>query len=427
MTVNAAGDTIVALSSGPLPAAIAIIRTSGPSALAAARAMAGKAPEPRRASLRSFCDPADGALIDRGLLLFFPGPDTSTGEDVVEYQCHGSKAVVAALIISLISLPGMRAAEPGEFTRRSLINGRIDLTQAEGLAELLEAESEAQRISALRRAEGELRRQIEAWRAAVLALSAQAEVAIDYADEEDGAALFNPTPRLNALVRSLDALIAAPRVERLRDGVRLVVAGPPNAGKSSLVNALAGEARAIVTAVPGTTRDVIEVPLSIGGVALTLVDTAGLRDTDEEVEMIGVGLAEREIDRADLLLWLGERDDLPPHPRTLLVASKADLERKLPGHRVSVVDGEGIEQLKRWIVDQAFDLVPLPEQPSLNEREGTLLVATRNALVRAASLVDPVLIAEELRLARTSLDMVSGISGVEGLLDALFSRFCLGK
>jgi len=172
MTVNAAGDTIVALSSGPLPAAIAIIRTSGPSALAAARAMAGKAPEPRRASLRSFCDPADGALIDRGLLLFFPGPDTSTGEDVVEYQCHGSKAVVAALIISLISLPGMRAAEPGEFTRRSLINGRIDLTQAEGLAELLEAESEAQRISALRRAEGELRRQIDAWRCDVLSLSA---------------------------------------------------------------------------------------------------------------------------------------------------------------------------------------------------------------------------------------------------------------
>lgn len=420
-------DTIVALSSGALPAAIAIVRTSGPRAVAAGEAVAGKAPKPRRASLRSFRDPVDGALIDRGLLLFFPGPDTSTGEDVVEYQCHGSKAVVAALIASLISLPGMRAAGPGEFTRRGLINGRIDLTQAEGLAELLEAESEAQRTSALRRTEGELRRQIDAWRDAVLALSAKAEVAIDYADEEDGAAVFDPAPRLGALVASFDALLAAPRVERLRDGVRLVVAGPPNAGKSSLVNALAGEARAIVTATAGTTRDVIEVPLSIGGAALTLVDTAGLRDTDEQIEKIGVGLAEREIQRADLLLWLGASEDLPRHPNSLLVASKADLRHRYPGHRVSVIDGEGIDELKRWIAAQAGSIIPSPEQPGLNEREAALLIDCRAALVRAAALQDPVLIAEELRLARSALEMISGISGVEGLLDALFSRFCLGK
>jgi len=420
-------DTIVALSSGPLPAAIAVIRTSGPGAVAAARAIAGETPAPRRASLRRFRDPVDGALIDRGLLLFFPGPDTSTGEDVVEYQCHGSKAVVGALTASLISLPGMRAAGPGEFTRRGLINARIDLTQAEGLAELLEAESEAQRISALRRAEGELRGQIDAWRDAVLALSAQAEVAIDYADEEDAAAVFDPAPSLGALIASLDALLAATRVERLRDGVRLVVAGPPNTGKSSLVNALAGEARAIVTATAGTTRDVIEVPLSIGGVALTLVDTAGLRDTDEEIEKIGVGLAEREIQRADLLLWLGASDDLPPHPHSLLVASKADLQRSSPGHRVSVIDGGGIDELKRWIAAQAENVIPLPKQAGLNEREGALLTDCRDALTRAVSLKDSVLLAEELRLARTSLDMISGNSGVEGLLDALFSRFCLGK
>jgi tRNA modification GTPase len=420
-------DTIVALSSGPLPAAIAIIRTSGPDAVAAAKAIAGKAPEPRRASLRSFRDPADGALIDRGLLLFFPGPDTATGEDMVEYQCHGSKAVVATMVSALISLPGMRAAEPGEFTRRALSNGRIDLTQAEGLAELLEAESEAQRKSALRRAEGELRRQIDAWRNEVLALSAEAEVAIDYTDEEDGASMFDPAPRLNALVAALDALLAAPRVERLRDGVRLVVAGPPNAGKSSLVNALAGETRAIVTPTAGTTRDVIEVPLSIGGVALTLVDTAGLRETNEEIERIGIGLAEREIERADLLLWLGASDDLPPHPRALLVASKADLHRTSTGYRVSVVDGEGVHALKRWITEQAGSLIPYAEQPGLNQREADLLVESRDALVRAASLSDPVLIAEELRLARTALDRISGLSGVEGLLYALFSRFCLGK
>ncbi len=420
-------DTIVALSSGPLPAAIAIIRTSGPGAVDAARAVAGKAAEPRRASLRSFRNPVDGALIDRGLMLIFPGPDTSTGEDVVEYQCHGSKAVVAALIAALISLPGMRAAEPGEFTRRSLINGRIDLTQAEGLAELLEAESEAQRISALRRAEGALRRQVDDWLGEVLALSAEAEVAIDYADEEESAAMFDPAPRLNALVASLDALLAAPRVERLRDGVRLVVAGPPNAGKSSLVNALAGEARAIVTATPGTTRDLIEVPLSIDGLALTLVDTAGLRETDEEIEKIGIGLAGREIARADLLLWLGTTADLPLHPRSLLVASKADVQHSAAGHRVSIVDGEGIDALKQWIAAQAKDIIPSPEQPGVNHREAALLTDCRNALIRAGALTDPVLMAEELRLARTSLDAVSGRSGVEGLLDALFSRFCLGK
>ncbi len=420
-------DTIVALSSGALPAAIAVIRTSGLGAVAAAEAVAGKAPEPRRASLRSFRDPVDCDLIDRGLLLYFPGPDTSTGEDVVEYQCHGSKAVVAALIASLIALPGLRAAGPGEFTRRGLANGRIDLTQAEGLAELLEAESEAQRISALRRAEGELRRQIDAWRSDVLALSAEAEVAIDYADEEDGAVMFDPAPRLHALVRSIDALLAAPRVERLRDGVRLVVAGPPNAGKSSLVNALAGEARAIVTSSPGTTRDVVEVPLSIGGVSLTLVDTAGLRDTDEEVERIGIGLAERQIERADLLLWLGESADMPPHPRSLLVVSKADLHVRTYGQRVSVVDGEGMDDLKRWITEQAANVVPQPEQPGLNAREDVLLTDCRGALARATALHAPVLIADELRLSRTSLDMISGKAGVEDLLDALFSRFCVGK
>ena len=421
-----ADDTIVALSSGRLPAAIAVIRTSGPAALAAARVLAGKPPPPRRASLRDLRG-ADGALIDRGLVLYFPGPDTATGEDVVEYQTHGSKAVVAALTAALVAQPGLRAAEPGEFTRRSLANGRIDLTQAEGLAELLEAESEAQRISALRRAEGGLRRQIEQWRAALLELSAEAEVAIDYSDEEDGAGGFDPAPRLKALGEALDAQLAAPRVERLRDGVRVVVAGPPNAGKSSLVNALAGEERAIVTAIAGTTRDLVEVPLSLGGIPLTLVDTAGLRDTDEEVERIGVGLAAREIARADLLLWLGDPVEAPVHPRCLPIISKADQHQRSDGHRLSVIDGEGVSSLKTWVEHQAQSLVPLTEQPFLNEREALLLAECRTALSRALHLHDPVLIAEELRTAREALDTISGISGVEQLLDALFGRFCLGK
>ncbi len=420
-------DTIVALSSGRLPAAIGVIRTSGPAAFAAAAAVAGKPPAPRRASLRNLRDPASGALIDRGLVLAFPGPDTATGEDIVEYQCHGSKAVVSALIAALVAQPGMRAAEPGDFTRRALANSRIDLTQAEGLAELLEAESEAQRISALRRSEGGLRRQVEHWRAVLIALSAEAEVAIDYADEEDGAMGFDPAPRLASLVVEIDALLAAPRVERLRDGVRVVVAGPPNAGKSSLVNALAGEARAIVTAIPGTTRDLVEVPLSIGGVPLTLVDTAGLRPADEEVERIGIGLAEREIDRADLLLWLGDAAVRPDHPGTLLVASKADLGRNTPGLKVSAITGEGIDSLKAWLTAQARTLVPSIEQPGVNAREAALLGECRDAATRAQVLDDAVLIAEELRTSRTMLDRVSGLSGVEQLLDALFGRFCLGK
>ncbi len=425
--IGARPDTIVALSSGRLPAAIAVIRTSGPAALAAAEAVAGKRPAPRRASLRSLRDPASGALLDRGLLLFFPGPDTATGEDIVEYQCHGSKAVVAALIASLISLPGMRSAEPGEFTRRALSNGRIDLTQAEGLAELLEAESEVQRVSALRRAEGGLRRQIERWGGALLNLSAEAEVAIDYADEEDGDFVFDPLDRLAALVAALDTLLAAPRVERLRDGIRLVVAGPPNAGKSSLVNALAGEKRAIVTAIPGTTRDLIEVPLALAGIPLTLVDTAGLRTSDEEVELIGISLAEREIARADVLLWLGTSGDLPPHPHSLHIASKSDLHANRPGHLISVRDGQGVEKLKEWIVSQARTLIPSANEPGLNQREADLIIVCRDALERAMTVDDPILAAEELRVARNALDRISGISGVEELLDALFGRFCLGK
>ena len=424
---NPAGDTIVALSSGRLPAAIAVIRTSGPDALAAAQAVAGKLPTPRRASLRNLRDPRDAALIDRGLVIHFPAPDSSTGENTVEYQCHGSKAVVAALIAALVAQPGMRPAAPGEFTRRALANGRIDLTQAEGLAELLEAESEAQRKSALLRAEGALRSQIERWRGILLDLSAEAEVAIDYADEDEGGADYDPSDRLAAIIASFDTLLTTPRVERLRDGVRLVVAGPPNAGKSSLVNALAGEARAIVTPIAGTTRDLVEVNLAIAGIPVTLVDTAGLRDAQDEVEQIGIELAEREIYRADLLIWLGTSADQPAHPRVLLVASKADLRNDRAGLRLSVVNGEGVDNLKDWIVSQARDIMPSSEQPALNQREAGLLMSGRTALMRALTLTNPILVAEELRAARTALDTISGRSGVEDLLDALFGRFCLGK
>jgi tRNA modification GTPase len=267
---------------------------------------------------------------------------------------------------------------------------------------------------------------VERWRVTLLMLSAEAEVAIDYSDEEDGAHKFEPAERVSTLVAALDTLLSAPRVERLRDGVRIVVAGPPNAGKSSLVNALAGQIRAIVTAIPGTTRDLIEIPLSIAGIPMTLVDTAGLRATDDEVERIGIDLAKREIERADILLWLGADLDRPAHPRSLLIATKADLQVGV-GHSVSTVTSHGVDDLKSLIADMALDVVPSTEQLGLNAREAELVEQCRQALLRSVEVNDPVLIAEELRLARSALDRVSGIRGVDQLLDALFSRFCLGK
>ena len=252
-------------------------------------------------------------------------------------------------------------------------------------------------------------------------------MAIDYADEDAAGHAFDPGERIAALAAEIERLLRAPRVERARDGVRLVVAGPPNAGKSSLVNALAGEARAIVTHIPGTTRDLIEVPLSIAGVPVTLVDTAGLRDTSDTVEAIGVGLAREAMDRSDLLLWLGPADDAPTHPHCLQISSKADLDGGGDGLRVSVVTGEGIDEVRAWILAQAAPMLPSSEQPGLNAREAALVEDCRDALLRGQRLDDPVMLAEELRLARGSLDQVTGHSGVDSLLDALFGRFCLGK
>ena len=421
-----AGDTIVALSSGALPAAIAIVRTSGPAALEAAERIAGSIDRSRTAFLRTLRDPRDGALIDRAIILSFTAPNTVTGEDIVEYQCHGGKAVVSALIAALISVDGIRGAQPGEFTRRALTNGKIDLTQAEGLAELLEAETEAQRKSALARSQGELRIRLEQWRGEVLACSADAEVAIDYSDEDHGNSAGGVAPTLRRLSREMSEMLDSPRVEKLRDGVRVVIAGPPNSGKSSLFNALAGQDRAIVTAIPGTTRDRIEAPLAMEGVALILVDTAGLRRTEDPVERIGVDIARSEIAEADVLLWLGTVDQ-PEHPRLLRVATKSDLEARSFGLPVSCLDQSGIPELKSSIAAMAAGITPAASQLALNAREADLLAVCRDALDRAAGADDLVLAAEDLRSARYSIDMISGRAGVDDLLDSLFARYCLGK
>ena len=268
---------------------------------------------------------SQGELLDQALVLRFDGPASSTGEDMVEFHCHGGRAVVEAVLGAIAALGGLRLAEPGEFTRRAFENGRIDLTEAEGLADLIEAETESQRRAALLMAEGGLRRQILAWRERLLELSARAEAAIDYVDDDS----VDPDPALAegcaALAHEIGEWLARPRSEPLRDGVRVVLAGPPNVGKSSLLNALTGHDRAIVTDEPGTTRDSIDVSVALGGVPLLLTDTAGLREGGEQAEQLGVDRSRALINLADVLLWMGEPGDAPDHPRLVRVHGRCDL------------------------------------------------------------------------------------------------------
>jgi tRNA modification GTPase len=424
-------DTIFALSSGRPPAAVAIIRTSGPQAFAAAEAIAGKLPQARRPVLRTLRNPAGGEAIDDGLVLRFDGPASATGENVVEYQCHGGRAVVDALLAALSSLPGMRLAEPGEFTRRAFANDRIDLTEAEGLADLLEAETESQRRAALVMAEGGLRAQIEAWRQRLVDLSARAEAAIDYVGDEDETRADEAVLARQAqdLADELAEWLARPRAEPLKEGVRVVVAGPPNAGKSSLVNALSQSEKAIVTDIAGTTRDAIEVPLAIEGVPITLVDTAGLRESEDAVEAIGVGRAESQVRQADIVLWLGHPGDAPTHRRLIPVHAQADRPDRdaVPAGSlaVSAITGQGLAGLTGTIVEAARRMLPAEGEVALNRRQAAEMEDAARALYGPGP--DLVTLAESLRIARAAFDRLSGRAGVEDMLDALFGRFCLGK
>ena len=425
-------DTIFALSSGRPPAAVAVIRSSGPHAFAAAQALAGPLPPPRHAALRSLHDPVSGALLDQVLILRFDSPASATGEDVVEYQCHGGRAVVRAVLDMLAALPGMRAAEPGEFTRRAFRNGRIDLTEAEGLADLLEAETESQRRAALLRADGGLRRLVEDWRERVVALSARAEAAIDHVDDEDEtvADASALAAESRALAQELAEWLDRPRAELLKDGIRIVAAGPPNVGKSSLINALSQSERAIVTAIPGTTRDVIEISVAIGGVPFVLVDTAGLRDSADPVEQIGVARAGDEIARADLLLWLGEPADAPDHRQALLLYPRTDVPgREHPPERVlavSAVTRKGLDQLTKALLDRAGAILPGEGELALNRRQAAE-IALASAALYESNNGDIVILANSLRCAREAFDRITGRAGIDDLLDALFGRFCLGK
>ena len=423
-------ETIFALSSGRPPAAVSVIRVSGPDAHEAARRIAGTLPEARTAAVRELRRPGTGELLDEALVLRFDGPASATGEDVVEFQCHGGRAVVDSILSALGSVGDLREAQPGEFTRRAFENGRIDLTEAEGLADLIEAETDSQRKAALAMAEGGLRKQIDSWRQQLLDLSAHAEQAIDY-DEDD----LGTDPQLaqscKALAAELQEWLDRPRAEPLKDGVRVVVAGPPNAGKSSLINSIAGEERAIVTDIPGTTRDHIEVPIAISGVPILLTDTAGLRDTADVVEAMGVARASALVQAADVLLWLGQPEDAPAHARLIRVHAKSDLPDRAAAPAgslpVSARTGSGLSPLLERAVELARQVLPDEGAIALNRRQSTHLEEAADALRGAADATELILTAEQLRRARGAFDRLTGRAGVEDLLAALFGRFCLGK
>jgi tRNA modification GTPase len=429
-------DSIFALSTGPPPAALAVIRISGSGAFAAIESLAGALPPPRRASLRTLRH--DGEHLDRALVLIFPGPATATGEDLAELHLHGSRAVVRAVERALAAMPGLRMAEPGEFTRRALAQGRIDLTEAEGLADLLAAETEGQRRAALRAAEGGVRRQIERWSHRALQLSAAIEASLDHGDEDDvadGADTVDAIARdAGALAAEIETIVAQPTVERLHDGIRVVLAGPPNSGKSTLLNALAGRDAAIVSPVAGTTRDRIEVPVMRDGIAWLLIDTAGLHDAPADmVEEIGIARTQTALAEADLVLWLDDEAipsaiEATPH---LLVHSRSDAPGRLavPAGRIatSAIDGGGVDALWTAMADVGRDLLPASDTVPLNRRQWELAASAAEALRRAGEVPDPLLVAEELRAALRAFDRITGAADVEAMLDALFGRFCIGK
>lgn len=423
-------DTIFALSSGAPPAAIGVIRISGPAATAAIISLSGGLTAPRRASYRALFD-ASGSLLDRALVLWLPGPGTATGEDMAEFHCHGGRAVIAAIETALAGMPELRRATPGEFTRRAFANGRIDLAEAEGLADLLSAETELQRRSALAMAGGAFSRQVEGWRERLLEAAAAVEAVLDFADEDDVTALpVDFGQLLKGLVTEIGQLLERPRAEALREGFRVVLAGPPNSGKSTLFNALVENEAAITAPVAGTTRDVLTRPVAIEGVPFLFVDTAGLReDADDKVEQIGVERAREQLDEADLVLWLGEEKE-GPHGGWEIEpqADRAGHPRKLnPHHRVSATTGEGLDVLRTELVAAARAGLPKPGQAALNARQHRLLTEAHGMLALAGQADDPLLIAEHLRVARLAFDALVGRATTEDLLDALFGRFCIGK
>ncbi|MGH6718588.1 MAG: tRNA uridine-5-carboxymethylaminomethyl(34) synthesis GTPase MnmE [Alphaproteobacteria bacterium] len=451
--------TIFALSTAPGRAAIAVIRVSGPAAGGALAALAGGLPAPRRAVLRRLNDPRSGATLDRALVLWLPGPASETGEDMAELHVHGGRAVAVAVLAALARLPGLRPAGPGEFARQAFANGRLDLTAAEGLADLIEAETEAQRAQALDQLEGELGRVYDGWRADLIDAMAGLEAAIDFPDEDlPTQTLVRALDRIATLGRAIHAhLDDGNRGERLRDGFRVAIVGPPNVGKSSLMNRLARRDAAIVAPEPGTTRDIVEVHLDLGGLPVTVADTAGLRETAGSVEREGIARARRWAGSADLKILIGDSEhyrteppDLGPGPGlgiapdrdTIQVVNKIDLglPTRLPRgvQAISCLTGEGLDALLSVVVERLSAKAWRGAAPPLTRaRHRALLEQAAEALERAhgaaapelvaPELVAPELVAEDLRLAAYALGRITGRVDVEDVLDRLFASFCIGK
>ena len=424
-----ANDTIFALSSGNPPAGIAIIRISGPKAADVLQILGGRVPGPRRASVMRLRDPADGSLLDETLVLSLPGPASATGEDCAELHLHGGRALVERVQDVLARIEGLRRAEAGEFTLRAFRNGRIDLAEAEGLADLLSAETELQLRNAQALSEGVLSRMVREWREMLLAISARVETSIDFADEEDAGSVTGFEDDCLRLAAQLGEWLSAPRAETLREGFRVAIGGPPNAGKSSLFNALIEEDAAIATPIAGTTRDALHRPVALGGVPFLFVDTAGLREqTSDTIEAIGIRRAADELARADLVLWLGEQGEGPAG--CWHIATKIDIEVKEGegwDFRVSSATGENIEGLRRALIEKARKAMPKPGQVALHDRQARLLANARDALIDAGGNSDLLLVAEGVRRARLAFDQLLGNTGTEDMLDALFGRFCIGK
>ncbi len=428
-----AADTIFALSSGAPPAAIAVIRISGPAAFDAVKALAGRLPAPRRASLMTLRD-SSGTELDRVLALTFPGPGSATGEDLAELHLHGGRAVVRAVETALAALPNLRQAEAGEFTRRAFLNGRMDLNEAEGLADLLTAETEWQRRAASAMMGGAFSARIEEWRQEVLRLSAMTEAELDFSDEGDvqdqnNINISNACAVLHDVIKQV---IAAPAAEKLRDGLRVVLGGPPNSGKSTLLNALVARDAAIVSDIAGTTRDMIEVPVALEGIPLLFIDTAGLRDsTADVIEAMGIERTKLAMHSADIILWLGDEAQGPQHAGLIEVEAKVDdpahAAKGETAFRVSAISGDGLTALIGEIVRRAKTLLPPMDQFAVNQRQQALLSECADALAGAVQSKDWLIVAEQLRHARLSLDALTGRAHTEDMLDMLFGRFCVGK
>ena len=450
--------TIFALSSGRPPAAIAVVRVCGPRARVALERLIGRVPQPRQAALVRVRDPASGEVIDEALALWFPAPHSETGEDMAELQLHGGQAVIVAVFDALGRIEGCRPAEAGEFTRRAFENGRLDLTAVEGLADLIAAETPAQRRQAFRQLKGLIGDRAEAWRQSLIEALALVEARIDFADEADVpedlvAPALASAKRLREEIGA--ALAGGRRGERLRDGIVIAIAGPPNAGKSTLLNRLAGREAAIVSPHPGTTRDVIEVHMNLDGYPATLLDTAGVRQSGDPVEREGVRRAAERARSADLVLWVtdasvigrvaGEKPEYAAGSNVWVVDNKVDMvgdrqckggESRLKGDRpptlaISALTGAGMDGLVTALSTYARDYFATTESAIVTRaRHRRALEETVAALDRCLAEGESgreELIAEELRAAARALGRLTGRVDVEDILEVIFRDFCIGK